>query len=85
VPIVDPDLLKYGSEDDDAVESVEGGLEVSHQAQGVHPHPCKGHPLQIYFFVESQANKSWPCTAVHIFTANFPPLRYIVNPPPRGR
>ena len=30
--------LQYGAADDDAVESVEGGVEVRCQAKSVHPH-----------------------------------------------
>ena len=39
VAIVDPKFLKDGAKDDDAVKSIEGGLEVGNNAKSVHPHP----------------------------------------------
>ena len=43
VSIVDPDFFKYGTKDNDAVKSVEGGLKVGGEAQGIHPHAWSGN------------------------------------------
>ena len=40
VSIVDPEFLKDRTKDDDAVEAVEGRLEVGHDSKSIHTHPC---------------------------------------------
>ena len=40
VTIVDPEFLKDRTKDDDAVEAVEGRLEVGHDSKSIHTHPC---------------------------------------------
>ena len=41
VSIVDPEFLKDRTKDDDAVEAVEGRLEVGHDSKSIHTHPCR--------------------------------------------